>query len=89
MPVQGLEGPNTRVKKPTKRYKPVALKVKPTSERLPEDYRVVRKRPADCMAGLPELPEKPPAWRPTSAHLSQERMDGFRLDDGDFLQAEE
>ncbi|EJD43688.1 hypothetical protein AURDEDRAFT_29862, partial [Auricularia subglabra TFB-10046 SS5] len=72
-----------------KRYKPVALKVKPTSERLPEEYRIVRKRPPDCMEGLLELPTKPPDWTPTTAHLSQERMDGFGLDQNEFLQPEE
>ncbi|EJD47113.1 hypothetical protein AURDEDRAFT_62525, partial [Auricularia subglabra TFB-10046 SS5] len=88
-PIRIPKGPRPNSGRPTKRYKPVALKVKPTSERLPEDFRIVRERPADCMEGLPELPTKPGEWRSTTNHLSEERMAGFGLDENEFLQPQE
>lgn len=89
MPPRVPSGPKPTSGRPKKRYKPVAIKVKPTSEKLPEDFRVVRNRPSDCMDSLPELPEHPPQWTPTTDHLTQERMDGFKLDADEFLTQEE
>ncbi|KZV84044.1 DNA/RNA polymerase, partial [Exidia glandulosa HHB12029] len=52
---------------------------------LPEEYRVVRNRPADCMDDLPALPTMPPTWVSTSSHLSDERMRDFDLGKDGFL----
>ncbi|KZV80435.1 hypothetical protein EXIGLDRAFT_567833, partial [Exidia glandulosa HHB12029] len=70
-------------------YKPVAKKVKPLQEHLPQEYRIVRNRPSDCMDSLPELPVHPPTWVPSTSHLTAERMAGFQLDAEGFLTDDE
>ncbi|EJD32950.1 hypothetical protein AURDEDRAFT_34571, partial [Auricularia subglabra TFB-10046 SS5] len=72
-----------------KKYKPVAKKVRPLQEHLPKEYRIERHRPTDCMDSLPTLPTHPPAWAPTTRHLTQERMDNFDIGHDDFLWPEE
>ncbi|EJD37128.1 DNA/RNA polymerase, partial [Auricularia subglabra TFB-10046 SS5] len=71
------------------RYKPVAKKVRPTSERMPEEFRVIRNRPGDCLDSMPSLPSRPPVWEPHTTHLTRERMAGFALDANGFLWPEE
>ncbi|EJD37031.1 hypothetical protein AURDEDRAFT_173882 [Auricularia subglabra TFB-10046 SS5] len=72
-------GPKPDAGRPKKKYKPVAKKVRPLQEHLPQEYRIERHRPSDCMDSLPALPTHPPPWAPTTDHLTQERMDGFDI----------
>ena len=46
----------------TKKYKPVALKVKPVLGTLPKRFRIIREITGDPLRGLPELPEHPPEF---------------------------
>lgn len=71
-----------------RKYKPVAKKVKPVQEPLPEEFRIIRRIPSDPLLGLPVLPTQPPEFKPT-VHMTEERMKGFNLDKDDFLWPEE
>jgi len=71
-----------------RKYKPVAKKIKSVVQSLPEEFRVIRKRPSDPLLSLPKIPPNPPDFVPTP-HMTQDRMDTFRLDDNDFLWPQE
>jgi len=73
----------------TKKYKPVALKVRPVYTDLPGEYRIKRNITGDPLAGMPQLNPMPPDFVPTGRY-TQERKDEFdRLHGGDFLWPEE
>jgi len=46
-----------------KKYKPVALKVKPVLETLPERFRITREIIGDLLKNMPRLPEQPPEFQ--------------------------
>lgn len=72
-----------------KKYKPVALKVRPVLSDLPEKYRIKRKIVGDPLEGMPQLPVHPPDFSPKGRY-TQERME--KMDAGhepDFLWPEE
>jgi len=76
-PAQPLGIPAKRKRK----YKPVGKKVKPAAVALPEEYRIIRRILSDSMLSLPKLPVNPPEPVPTE-HITEERLKGFKLDDG-------
>ena len=51
--------------KATKKYKPVAQKVKPTKTDLPDEFRIVRDIKGDSLADMPKLSPRPPEFVPT------------------------
>ena len=59
-----------------KKYKPVALKVKPVIGELPAKFRIIRNIKGDPLATLPTLPTNPPKFEPTGRY-TQERMELF------------
>ena len=59
-----------------KKYKPVALKVKPVIDDLPEKFRIIRDTKGNPLANLPVLPTNPPKFKPTGRY-TQERKDLF------------
>ncbi|KAF7783144.1 hypothetical protein Agabi119p4_2520 [Agaricus bisporus var. burnettii] len=72
-----------------KKYKPVALKVRPVLSELPDRYRIKRHIIGDPLAGMPQLPTHPPEFTPKGRY-TQERME--KMDAGlepDFLWPEE
>ena len=72
-----------------KKYKPVALKVKPVYTELPDQYRIKREIKGDPLAGMPSLNPKPPEFVPTGRY-SKERMQDFdKVHKGEFLWPEE
>lgn len=73
---------------PKKKYKPVALKVKPVVGQLPDKYRIVRNIIGDPLANLPVLSPKPPAFKPCGRY-TQERMEMFDKANPGFLLEEE
>jgi len=91
--------PTTEADKPTdepifmklatkKKYKPVALKVKPVIGELPDKFRIVRRITGDPLQNLPMLPTNPPPFTPTGRY-TQERKDLFdKLNPGFLLPAE-
>ena len=71
-----------------KRYKKVADRTVPVSATLPEDFRIVRKRPERILADLEPLPHHPPSYQPGNRY-TQERHDEYPLDPDGFLWPEE
>ena len=72
-----------------KKYKPVALKVKPVYAELPEQYRIKREIKGDPLKDMPKLNPRPPGFVPTGRY-TQERKDDFdKIHEGDFLWPEE
>ena len=72
-----------------KKYKPVALKVKPVYTELPEQYRIKREIKGDPLEGMPSLNPNPPEFVPTGRY-SKERMQDFeKVHKGNFLWPEE
>ncbi|KAI0370316.1 hypothetical protein BV20DRAFT_905325, partial [Pilatotrama ljubarskyi] len=69
-------------------YKPVARRVKPVPGVFPEDARVSRQFPEDPLDSLPPLTCHPPEFVP-SMKLTQERMDGLKINSDGFLWPEE
>ena len=53
----------------TKKYKPVALKVKPVYAELPGRYRIKREITGEPLAGMPQLNPRPPDFVPTTVEL--------------------
>jgi hypothetical protein len=48
----------------SKKYKPVAVKVRPILTDLPPEYRIIREIKGDPLKGLPEIPLDPPEFEP-------------------------
>ena len=71
-----------------KKYKPVALKVKPMYSDLPEKFRIKRDIRGDPLADMPELKPISPEFTPTGRY-TQERMEQFTGLHQDFLLEEE
>ncbi len=69
-------------------YKKAARKVHPVAASLPEDFRIIRRRPEDPLLSLPTLPTHPPKFTP-GTHLTQECFDTLNLNWFDFLWPEE
>ena len=71
-----------------KKYKPVALKVRPVISELPDKFRIVRNIIGDPLADLPVLDPNPPMFAPCGRY-TQERMEIFDKNNEGFLLAEE
>ena len=56
-----------------KKYKPVALKVKPVLGTLPERFRIIREITGDPLKGLPKLPEHPPEFSPKGRYTAERK----------------
>lgn len=68
-----------------KKYKPVALKVRPVFEPLPEEFRIERNITGDPLANLVPLDPNPPKYVPVGRY-TQERKDIVdKLHDDGFL----
>lgn len=73
---------------PKKKYKPVALKVRPIIGELPDRFRIIRNIAGDPLANLPILDPNPPAFKPCGRY-TQERMEIFDKINAGFLLEEE
>ena len=71
-----------------KKYKPVALKVRPVIGELPDKFRIVRNIIGDPLANLPVLDPNPPVFSPCGRY-TQERMEIFDKNNEGFLLTEE
>ena len=69
-------------------YKKAAKKVHPVAASLPEDFRIIRRRPEDPLLSLPALPTHPPQFTP-GTRLTQEHFDELELNKFNFLWPEE
>jgi hypothetical protein len=72
-----------------KKYKPVALKVRPVFTDLPEEYRILREITGDPLADMPELPTNPTDFVPTGRYSAERREVIDKIHEGDFLWPEE
>lgn len=74
--------------KTKKKYKPVALKVRPVIGELPDKFRIIRNIIGDPLEHLPILSPTPPPFSPVGRY-TQERKDIFdKLNPGFLLPAE-
>ena len=71
-----------------KKYKPVALKVKPVIGELPDQFRIVRNILGDPLQNLPILNPDPPKFTPTGRY-TKERKDLFDQLNSGFLWPDE
>ena len=71
-----------------KKYKPVALKVRPVIGELPDRYRIIRDIIGDPLADLPVLDPHPVPFRPCGRY-TQERKELFDRNNAGFLLDEE
>ena len=69
-------------------YKRVGQKIHPVSGTFPEQVRVQRIIPNDPLKSLPILSPHPPDFEPTK-RLTHERMEGLKINQDNFLWAEE
>ncbi|KAF7777764.1 hypothetical protein Agabi119p4_3836 [Agaricus bisporus var. burnettii] len=72
-----------------KKYKPVSLKVRPVLGELPEKFRIIRNIKGNPLATLPELPIKPPEFRPKGRYTDDRKEKMDTRHEGDFLLPEE
>lgn len=73
----------------SKKYKPVALKVRPMYQELPDRFRIKREIIGDPLAAIPKLSPNPPDFTETGRY-TQERMEKMdKVHKGDFLWPEE
>lgn len=73
----------------SKRYKPVALKVKPVYTELPDQYRIKRNITGDPLAEMPVLKTRPPDFVPTGRYTQERKENMDEVHKGDFLWPEE
>lgn len=70
-----------------KKYKPVALKVRPIIGELPDKFRIIRQIIGDPLAGLPILDPNPPEYTPCGRYTAERKAifdknnPGFLLDE--------
>ena len=69
-------------------YKKAANRVHPVATSLPEDCRIIRRRPEDPLLSLQPLPTQPMPFAP-GIRLTQERLDDLNLNRFNFLWPEE
>ena len=72
-----------------KKYKPVALKVRPIYAELPEQYRIKRDITGDPLAGMPKLMVHPPDFIPTGRYTLERKENIDKVHKGEFLWPEE
>ncbi|KDR65127.1 hypothetical protein GALMADRAFT_37435, partial [Galerina marginata CBS 339.88] len=72
-----------------KKYKPVALKVKPVYAELPEKFRIKREILGDPLADMPKLSTSPPDFVPTGRYTAERQKAFDKVHNGEFLLPEE
>ena len=72
-----------------KKYKPVALKVKPVLGTLPERFRITREIVGDSLQGMPKLPEHPPEFEPRGCYTLERKEKLDMAHEEGFLWPEE
>ncbi|KAI5823349.1 hypothetical protein K523DRAFT_344509 [Schizophyllum commune Tattone D] len=71
-----------------KKYKPVALKVRPVYGTVPEEFRIERHILGDPEQDMPQLPTHPPDFTPTGRYTVERREQSHKLH-GKVLNSEE
>ena len=86
---QVIGGPESKSQFVGKKYKPVALKVRPVFQELPEKYRIKREILGDPLADMPVLPTMPVAFTPTGRYTSERKEQFDEVHKEEFLWPEE
>jgi hypothetical protein len=76
--------PATKKRIPVKKYKPVALKVRPVTSELPDKFRIIRNILGDPLEKLPTLSPNPPPFTPYGRYTA-ERKELFDKNNAGFL----
>ena len=66
------------------KYKKVANKTRPVATTLPEEYRIVRRLPAEPLKELPVLPINPGVFTPGERYM-QERYEVMEINPEEFM----
>ena len=76
---------------PVKKYKPVALKVKPILGELPQKFRIEREIKGDPLAAMPKLSTNPKPFVPTGRYTEERKaiIDKLLAKHPDFLTEQE
>jgi hypothetical protein len=72
-----------------KKYKPVALKIRPVETELPSRFRITREVKGDPLKDMPTLPTQPPPYEPTGRYTEERKAVIDQAHLGDFLLPEE
>jgi hypothetical protein len=72
-----------------RKYKPVALKVRPVATELPSRFRIVREIKGDPLENIPQLPTRPANFTPTGRYTAERQEKFDKVHAGDFLLPEE
>jgi hypothetical protein len=72
-----------------KKYKPVALKVRPVETELPSRFRIIRDIKGDPLKDIPELPVKPQDYQPTGRYTKERKEQFDKIHEEGFLLPEE
>jgi hypothetical protein len=72
-----------------KKYKPVALKVRPVETELPSRFRITRNIIGDPLKNMPALSLLPPPYTPTGRYTEERKEVIDKAHPGDFLLPEE
>ena len=73
----------------TKKYKPVALKVRPVYTELPDQFRIKRNITGDPLKDMPTLDPHPPDFEPTGRYTQERKEAMDKVHNEDFLWPEE
>jgi len=68
-----------------KKYKPVAIKVRPVETELPSRFRITRNIKGDPLRDMPALSPQPPPYTPTGRYTEERKAVIDRAHPGDFL----
>ena len=73
----------------SRKYKPVAKKVKPILGELPQKFRIIRDIKGDPLKDMPKLSTNPPEFVPTGRYTQERKEIIDKLHGDDFLWPEE
>ena len=73
----------------TRKYKPVAKKIRPVLAELPDKYRITRNIVGDPLANMPPLNPNPPDFTPTGRYTKERRDIIDKVHSDEFLLPEE
>lgn len=83
--LQSMKKLQTRRQFIGKKYKPVAMKVRPVFQDLPDKYRIKRKILGDPLANMPALSEKPLPFVPTGRYTAERKEQFDEVHKEEFL----
>ena len=90
VPVPGLDTRDPEVATfASRKYKPVARKIRPVLADLPDKFRITRNITGDPLADMPTLSPNPPPFTPTGRYTAENREIIDKVHPGEFLWPQE